>query len=107
MIPPPAPASLLTRAIGTLGIVGLLLITSVYPGATRMWAWPWTLALGAAVTAPALLITLRAFAPTPLRLPCGAWLAFITLAVSTTTLSALASPHRAAALLWSAPLLGG
>ena len=99
---------MLVGALWAAGLGGLALITLVSPGATRMQAWPWSLALAAAVLAPALILILRAFDPRrPLALPSRAWTWALLIAAGGVIASALASPYRGPSLLWSAPLLGG
>jgi O-antigen ligase len=104
-------ASLAPTLVGALraaGLGALALITFVSPGATRMHAWPWTLALAAALLAPALVLILRAFDPVrPLALPARPWLGAVLFAAAAILAAALASPWRGPSLLGSAPLLGG
>jgi O-antigen ligase len=102
----PAPTSGLLPAIAVIGLACLAVITLASPGATRMFAWPWSLAYAGALLAPVLLLLLRAFdRARPLVLPAPAW-AFTALAVASTVIaSALVSPWRGPGLLWSAPLL--
>ncbi|MEY4938641.1 MAG: hypothetical protein RIQ93_376 [Verrucomicrobiota bacterium] len=98
----------LLAATGLLGAIGLALITLASPGATRMYAWPWSLAYAVALAAPVLGLLLRAFDRLePLRLPDRGWSNLAVAAILLITASALASPHRAATLLFSAPLLAG
>lgn len=104
----PGLPSPLLAATGLLGAIGLALITLVSPGATRMYAWPWSLACAVALAAPWLGLLLRAFdRREPLRLPGGGWSGLALAAMLLITASALASPYRAATLLFSAPLLAG
>ncbi|MBL9202552.1 MAG: O-antigen ligase family protein [Opitutaceae bacterium] len=101
-------APMLVGALWAAGLGGLALITLVNTGATRMHAWPWTLALAAAVGAPVALLALRAFdARRPLVLPARAWTWTALLAIVVFPASALASPWPGPSLRWSAPLLGG
>ena len=102
----PAPTSGLLPAIASSGVACLAVITLASPGATRMFAWPWSLAAAGALLAPVLLLLLRAFdRARPLVLPSPAW-AFTALAFASSVIaSALASPWRGPGLLWSAPLL--
>ncbi len=98
----------LARALLLAGLAGLALITLASPGATRMWASPWILALGAAALLPALALVLRALDPrTPLVLPPPAWTAAAAAIAAIVLASALASPYRELSLRWSAPLLIG
>ena len=101
-----APTSGLLPAIAVIGVACLAVITLASPGATRMFAWPWSLAYAGALLAPVLALLLRAFdRARPLVLPAPAWL-FTALAVASTVLaSAFLSPWRGPSLLWSAPLL--
>ena len=99
-------ASSAIAALGVAGLAGLTVITLASPGATRMFAWPWSLAYAVALLAPAVIFLVRAFDPRrPLQLPPAAWrfsaLAFAAVIVA----SALASPWRGPSLLASAPLL--
>ena len=102
----PATSPGLLPAIASIGVACLAVITLASPGATRMFAWPWSLAYAGALLAPVLLLLLRAFDRTrPLVLPAPAW-TFTALACASTVLaSALASPWRGPGLLSSAPLL--
>lgn len=101
-------APTLVGALRAAGLAGLAIVTFVHPGATRMHAWPWSLALAAAVLAPALALILRAFyREKPLVLPAPAWTGTALAAAGVVLLSALMSPYRGPSLLWSAPLLGG
>ena len=86
----------------------LALITLVSPGATRMFAWPWSLALAGVVVLPGLALVMRGFdSKQPLVLPTRGWFILGLGAVFIVLLSALVSPHRGVTLLWSAPLLAG
>lgn len=106
MTRPANPASRLTLALGAVGVAALLVITLCSPGATRMHAWPWSLAYDVVLLAPALLIVLRAFdSRQSLTLPSRSW-SVVALAFAAVVLaSALASPWRGPALQWGAPLL--
>jgi len=89
-------------------LAGLLVITLTYPGATRMHAWPWSAAAKLALLLPALALLVRAAAGhRPLVLPFPAWLGTSLAAGLIVATSALASPYRPMAWLWSAPLLAG
>ncbi len=101
-------APTLVGALWAAGLGGLAVITMASPGATRMHAWPWTLAYAIALAAPVAIVILRAFDPQrPLALPSRGWLLTALFATTGIVLSALASPYRGSALLGSAPLLGG
>ena len=105
----PADSTLVSRAIaalGAAGLAGLAIISLASPGATRMFAWPWSLAYAVALLAPAVIFLARAFDPRrPLLLPPAAW-RFTALALAAGIVaSALASPWRGPSLLASAPLL--
>lgn len=94
--------------IGLLGLAALIVITASYPGATRMYAWPWSLVYAVALMAPAVQLVLRAFArQRPLALPTVGWCSVLLLASAGILASALASPYRATSILWSTPLLAG
>jgi O-antigen ligase len=103
MTRPAGSLSPLLAATGVLGGAGLALITLTSPGATRMFAWPWSLAYAVALGAPALGLILRTLDRSrPLTLPSagGRWVA---LAVTFTVFaSAIASPYRSASLLFGA-----
>ena len=102
----PAPTSGLLPALGVIGLACLAVITLASPGATRMFAWPWSLAYLGALLAPALALLTHAFAPSrPFVLPSPAWRFTALAAVASVLLSALLSPYRGPSLLWSAPLL--
>lgn len=93
----------LFAATGVLGGAGLALITLTSSGATRMFAWPWSLALAATLAAPVLGLILRAFDRSrPLTLPSASWRWLPLAATLTVFASALASPYRPASLLFGA-----
>lgn len=92
--------------LGAVGFLALLAITLASPGGTRMYAWPWILAYYAALAAPALQLAFRAFdSSQPLVLPARAWTMLALFFAAVVLGSALASPFRGSAVLWSAPLL--
>lgn len=96
------------RLVAGVGLTALALVTIASPGATRMYASPWSMAYAAALLSPALLLVLRAFNPRrPLALPTASWCTVMLAAAAGILASALASPYRATTLLWSAPLLAG
>jgi O-antigen ligase len=98
--------ALILSALGLVGLACLAVITLTYPGATRMYAWPWSLAHAGALLAPVLALLVRAFdSAHPLVLPPPLWRVTALGTVATILLSALASPYRGPSLLWSAPLL--
>ncbi|MEO6568272.1 MAG: O-antigen ligase family protein [Opitutaceae bacterium] len=73
-----------------------------------MHSWPWTVAYAVALVAPALQLLLRAFdRPHPLALPSIGWCIAMLFTFAGIIASALASPYRGSAVLWSAPLLAG
>lgn len=96
------------RALGVSGLACLAVITFASPGATRMFAWPWSLAYAGALLAPVLVLLVCAFAAhrlQPLALPSRPW-CFVALATAcAVVVSALVSPYRGPSLLWSAPFL--
>jgi hypothetical protein len=94
------------RVMASAGLLGLMVITLASPGATRMYAWPWVLAYWVALLAPVALLVRRGLdIRQPWALPGRGW-STLTLAWCGLVLaSALASPYRGPALLWSAPLL--
>lgn len=97
---------LILSALGLVGLACLAVITLIYPGATRMYAWPWSLAHAGALLAPVLAFLVRTFdSAHPLVLPPPLWRITALGSVATILLSALASPYRGPSLLWSAPLL--
>lgn len=103
-----SPAPMLVGALWISGLGGLAAISWVYPAATRMYAWPWSIAYAFALVGPALVLLCRTFdRRRPLVLPARAWTAGCLLAAGTVLFSALASPYRSTSLLWSAPLLAG
>jgi O-antigen ligase len=92
--------------LAIVGIGCLAVITLVSPGATRMFAWPWSLAYAGALIAPALILVLRAFdACQPLVLPSTGWRILAIATAATVVASTLASPYRAEAVRWAAPEL--
>ena len=103
MTRPAGSLSPLLAATGVLGGASLALITLTSPGATRMFAWPWSLAHAVALGAPALGLILRTFDRSrPLTLPSAGW-RWVALAVTFTVFaSAIASPYRSASLLFGA-----
>lgn len=104
--PAPATALRVSAGLALTGLAGLVVITLASPGATRMHAWPWTLAYAVALLAPALALIVRAFdRHQPLILPATPWLRLALAATAVVLLAALASPYRGPSLLWSAPLL--
>jgi hypothetical protein len=106
MTRPPLSALLLARLLAAVGLAALAAITLAYPGATRMYAWPWTLAYATALLAPALALILRGLdRGQPLARPGGGGTALVLGAVAVVLGSALVSPFRGPSLLWSAPLL--
>jgi hypothetical protein len=106
--PAAGPRDSLVRAVGLAGLACLVVITLASPGATRMFAWPWSLGLAGAVLAPVLALLLRAFdSQRPLILPAREWCVLGLATAGVVLVSALASPHRGPSLLWAAPLLGG
>lgn len=102
----PMPTRGMLPAFAVLGLACLAVITLASPGATRMFAWPWSLAYAGALVAPTLALVARAFDPRrPLVLPSRPWTLAALAATATVLGSALASPYRGPSLLWSAPLL--
>jgi len=98
----------LARALTLAGLACLAVITLASPGATRMWATPWTLALLASLLLPAAALVVRSFDPrAPLILPARAWLGCALAIATVVMLSALTSPFAGLSLRWSAPLLAG
>jgi len=96
----PAPADLRVSALAAAGFAGLLLITLADDGATRMYAWPWSLARWAAQLTPLAALALRCgSARNPLRLPPRAWLGAWTVAVAGLLVAAWTSPWRGPSLL--------
>jgi O-antigen ligase len=102
------PAQMLARGLCAGGLACLAVITLASPGATRMFAWPWTLTHAGALLAPALALVARAFdRHRPLLLPSLDWCVVITSFAGVVGTSALFSPDRGPSVLWSAPLLSG
>lgn len=96
----------LARALTLAGLACLAVITLASPGATRMWATPWTFALWATSILPAVALIIRALdARAPLALPSRAWLAATGAGAASILLSAALSPYAGISLRWSAPLL--
>ena len=101
-----SPATTPVVGLCAVGAACVAVITFASPGATRMFAWPWTLVHAIALIAPAIALVLRAIDPRiPLALPPRAWLALAGLWSAAVLVSALASPYRPVSLLGSAPLL--
>lgn len=104
----PAHGRRLEPFLATLGLAALLAVTVASPGATRMHAWPWSAVAAIASLAPAFLLLRRAFNRFhPLALPSLGWCLALLAAAAGIVASALASPYRGPAVLWSAPLLAG
>ncbi len=98
----------LVAALAMIGVAALATITLATPGATRMFAWPWTLVYAAALVAPVLVLIARGFdTRQPLALPAPAWTNAAAAGAAIIVISALVSPHRGPSLLASAPLLAG
>lgn len=94
------------RWSGGIGLGCFALITLSFPAATRMWAWPWELALWITLGMPPLWLALRSWdSSVPLALPRRRWLFVLSATAVTILLSAALSPHRAQSLLWSASWL--
>jgi O-antigen ligase len=93
-------------ALAWIGLAALALLTLANPGATRVYASPWSSLYGATLAIPALMLFLRALdLRQPLVLPDRAWL-ILTLGIAVVVLaSAGASPYAGPSLLWAAPLL--
>jgi O-antigen ligase len=114
MTRPPAPDSTpavdalggLGRVLSAGGLAGLAIVTLASPGATRMYAWPWSLACHFTLAVPAGLLLLRLFnARHPLVLPDRRWFAFGIGGMAVVLASAGLSPYSGPSLLWTAPLL--
>ena len=106
MTRPADSASRLALGLGVAGAAALAAITLADPGATRMHAWPWSLAYALALLAPAAALVLRAYAPThPLRTPSQPWFHLVLAGGAAVLVSAFASPYRGPGLLGAAPLL--
>ncbi len=103
---PAVPAPRLTQFLGVLGFAALGVITLADPGATRMYAWPWTVAYAAALAVPAALLSLRLyFRGRPLVIPAPLWWWTALSALALPVLSAMFSRYRGPSLLHGAPLL--
>ncbi len=101
-----APAPRLPFALGVIGLTCLAVITLAYPGSTRMFAWPWSLAYASALLAPALALLARSLdTQRPLVLPALPWTLTALATAATVLASSLLSPWSGPSLLWSAPLL--
>ncbi len=106
MTRPAAPASRLAQGLGVLGFAALGLITLAEPGATRMYAWPWTIAYAAALAVPAALLALRLYVRgRPLAVPAPLWWWATLVGLALPVLSAMFSRYRGPSLLHGAPLL--
>jgi O-antigen ligase len=100
------PRRLLGLVFWAVTIGCLSLVAIVPPGATRVFAWPWSLAYAAVLLAPVGIVVLRALdAADPLVLPETGWRVTAIATATVITASALQSPYRAPSLLWSAPWL--
>lgn len=102
------PTTKFVAGLCAAGVLCLAAITLMSPGATRMFAWPWTLAYAGAILVPAVALVVRAFdARRPLTLPSRGWLTLGATGTFVILASALASPYRGVSVLASAPLLAG
>ncbi|MDB6167495.1 MAG: hypothetical protein JWM88_359 [Verrucomicrobia bacterium] len=103
------PADVIPRAIPLLSALGwasLAAITLSSPGATRMHAWPWSVACVVALSVPAIILLLRlADRARPIVLPGRAWSAGALAGTLVILGSGLCSPYRGPSLIWSTPLL--
>ncbi|MBS0664183.1 MAG: O-antigen ligase family protein [Verrucomicrobia bacterium] len=98
----PRPAQLL----GLLGFAALGVITLSDPGATRMYAWPWTIAYAATLAVPAALLALRLYGGgRPLAVPAPLWWWSALAGLAVPVFSAMFSRYRGPSLLHGAPLL--
>lgn len=97
------PYRLSLRALTTIGLAGLAVLSLVDRGATRMHATPWIWVLGAIVVVPPTGLILRLVARAPdLRLPSVAWLIAAATVGLLPILSAGLSPYRGPSLLAAA-----
>lgn len=96
---------MLFRLIAALTGAGLLVITILPTGATRVFSWPWLLPYSAVLLGPICLLLLRAGSRTGMALPSAGWQVAGAAAALTLVLAALASPHRGPSLQWSLPYL--
>lgn len=102
----PLVSSLALRTLAAAGLSGLLLLTVLDNGATRMFAWPWTAVLSGVVAAPFLALACASQSKT-FRLPATPWLVWVLGCAGATLASAALSPHRAPSLFVAAVPLGG
>jgi uncharacterized protein involved in response to NO len=105
---PDTPARRFTRLLCALGLAGLVALTLVDQGATRMYSWPWWLAFWLVQLAPAAALLVRTvFDPRPLAWPALAWRWPLGLLAAIELAAALASPFRAQSLPAAATPLAG
>ncbi len=105
---PDTPAQRFTRLLCALGLAGLVALTLVDKGATRMYSWPWWLVFWFVQLAPAAALLMRtAFDPRPFAWPAVAWRWPLGLLAAVELAAALASPFRAQSLPAAATLLAG
>ncbi|HEV8073510.1 MAG TPA: O-antigen ligase family protein [Opitutaceae bacterium] len=105
---PDTSAQRFTRILCALGLAGLVALTLVDKGATRMYSWPWWLVFWFVQLAPAAALFVRtALDPRPLALPAIAWRWPLGLFAAVELAAALASPFRAPSLPAAATLLAG
>lgn len=103
---PPRPAAWLAALVMTAGTLCLAVITLSNPGATRMFASPWTLAYAGTLAAPVVALILRSLDfGRPLARPSAAWCALALGWLALVVVSAWNSPYQGPSVLWSAPLL--
>jgi O-antigen ligase len=99
----PAPAQLIARVACALGLAGLVVLTFVDRGATRMYASPWWgiywLMHGAAATA---LLARAVDSTRPMVLPPWRWLVAIGASAGVVLAAAWSSPYRGQSVLAAA-----
>lgn len=89
-----------------IGATSLAAITLVPPATSRMYTSPWELFYWTALLVPALRLLWLAATEPRFRLPSRAWTTLAAATAIVILLSALFSPYRGSALLWSAVPLG-
>jgi hypothetical protein len=97
----------LTRTLAVTALAGLVVLTLIDRGPTRIYATPWVWLLWFIEAAPLVLLALRAFSSDPLALPPRSWLLLAGIFAAVVLASAALSPFPRPSLLESLTPLAG